>query len=155
MLVFILGLSSCIQKKDKLLPKIVEDYYNVYNERQDIDQFMQFYAKEVVLEDIINGDRIEGKQALKSFFNWDDPNFKKLSPNNLIITDKLIDENKVVLKGYFMPFKWGEAEFNAMHFTSILSFNSSGKIIHQTDWINYPSSLVNYNERKNANEWIK
>jgi hypothetical protein len=62
--------------------------------------------------------------------------------------------NKVVTTGHFTAFKWGELEIEAMQFTSILTFNSSGKIIKQVDWINYPSYLVDYNNRKNSNKWI-
>ena len=58
-------------------------------------------------------------------------------------------------KGYFTPFKWGNAEFEAMYFTTLLNFNEQGKIIKQVDWINYPSTLVDYDNRKNANEWIQ
>ncbi len=42
-----------------------------------------------------------------------------------------------------------------MHFTTLLTVNEAGQIIRQVDWINYPASLVNYNERNNSNEWIQ
>lgn len=137
------------------IDKTVENYYQTFNKRQDFEKFLSFYDDKIILEDIINGDRIIGKQALSDFFDWGNPNFKSMNPNYLIIEEKMIHNNISVVKGYFSRFQWGESEFEAMHFTSILTFNKSKKIIKQVDWINYPSTLVNYEERKNSNEWIK
>lgn len=53
-----------------------------------------------------------------------------------------------------MKFKWKDSSFEAMYFTTILTLNETGKIIRQIDWINYPATLVNFNLRKNSNEWI-
>ena len=36
-----------------------------------------------------------------------------------------------------------------------LSFTEQGQIMHQVDWINYPGNLLNYNNRKNANDWLQ
>ncbi|MFT6827204.1 MAG: hypothetical protein ACJAZV_000485 [Roseivirga sp.] len=107
-----------------------------------------------MLEDMINGDRVEGKEAFSEFFDWKNPDYVKLDSAALYIREQIIDNNKVVTTGHFTAFKWGELEIEAMQFTSILTFNSSGKIIKQVDWINYPSYLVDYNNRKNSNKWI-
>ncbi|MGH1366338.1 MAG: hypothetical protein ACRBF0_22450 [Calditrichia bacterium] len=96
----------------------------------------------------------ETKAALAEFFNWDNPGFKKIEVQALIITEQIIDGKKVTTKGYFTPFKWGEARFETMHFTTLLTFNEQGKIIKQVDWINYPTTLLDYNKRKNSNEDI-
>ncbi len=154
-LVISLFFYSCSNKETSLVENTTDQFYQTFNERQDFEKFLSFYAEEAILEDIVNGDRIEGKEALKNFFDWTNPDFQLLEDNSLVVSEQIIQNNKAVVQGYFTPFKWGTAEFEAMHFTTILSFNEEGKIIKQVDWINYPATLVNYNERKNANEWIE
>lgn len=155
MLTFILLIFNACSKFDDSIEESINKYYQVYNRREDIDSFMDFYDDAIVFEDIINGDRIYGKKNLRDFFDWDNDSFKTLDSNRLVISEKVIQNNKCVVKGYFTPFKWGQTEFEAMHFTTILTFNESKKIIKQVDWMNYPASLVNYSERKNSNSGIK
>ena len=148
-------LHSCSDKENSNIDEIVEDYYQTLNKRQDLKKFLDFYDERIVLEDIINGDRIVGKEELSAFFDWNNPDFKSLDLNSLIIDEKIIHNNISVVKGYFSKFQWGQSEFEAMHFTTILTFDKSNKIIKQVDWINYPATLVNYNKRKNSNKWIE
>jgi len=155
LLLFGLLFNACSIDKDRTIERIVDDYYKTYNKRQDIDKFIGFYDNGILLEDIINGDRIEGKSDLRNFLNWENPNFKILESNSLRITEKIIKKNKAVVKGYFTKFQWGDNEFESMHFTTVLTFNDSDKIIKQVDWINYPTELINYDKKKNSNEWIK
>ena len=155
LLIIGLCLSNCSTDKDHALESIIEEYFETYDKRQDLDKFLDYYDNNIVFEDIINGDMIIGKSNLRNFLDWGNPNFKMLESNSLKITEKIIQENKAAIKGYFTKFQWGENEFEAMHFTTILVFNDSGKIIKQVDWINYPANLVDYNKRKNSNEWIK
>ena len=145
---------SC-SRTESSIDKIVEDYYKTFNKRQDFEKFLSFYDEEIILEDIVNGDRIIGKKELGNFFDWNNTNFKSLDKNSLVIERTIIENNISVVKGYFSKFQWGDFKFEPMHFTTILTFNESKKIVKQVDWINYPSSLVNYNERKNSNEWIE
>lgn len=145
---------SC-SSTESSIDKIVEDYYKTFNKRQDLEKFLSFYDEEIILEDIVNGDRIIGKKELGDFFDWNNPNFKSLDKNSLIIESTIIANNTSVVKGHFSSFQWRNAKFEPMHFTTILTFNERGKIVKQVDWINYPSDLVNYNERKNSNEWIE
>lgn len=147
-------ISACTDR-DVVLDKLVEAYYKVYNERQDDQKILSFYDENIILEDIINGDRLVGRQAVGDFFDWGNPNFIRLDSNILVIEEKVIQNDRAVIKGYFSRFQWGSSEFGPMYFTTILTFNKSKKIIHQIDWINYPSTLVNYNNRKDSNAWIK
>lgn len=137
------------------IEKRVDAYYQIYNQHENWNDFIAFYGEEIVLEDMINGDRIVGKEALKNFFDWGNPDFKSLDANYLVVSEKIIQKNKAVIKGYYTSFQWKETKFEAMHFTTILTFDASGKIIKQVDWINYPKTLINYNNRKNSNEWIQ
>jgi hypothetical protein len=151
----VLIFSSCSNKETNKTEKTVEDYYKIFNERRDLERFMSFYDENIVLEDMINGDRIVGKEELRNFFDWDNPDFQSLAGDKLIVNEKIIQENKAVVKGYFTKFKWNQTEFEAMHFTTLLTFDESGAIVQQVDWINYPSTLVDYNTRSNSNQWIK
>ncbi|WP_420399569.1 nuclear transport factor 2 family protein [Flagellimonas sp.] len=154
-LILVTLLSSCETQKTNPNRETIEEFYHVFNKRQDFERFLNFYDDTAVLEDIINGDRIEGKKALRDFFDWTNPDFELLEENSLVVKEITADDNRVAISGYFTPFKWGDTEFEAMHFTTLLTLNASGKIIKQVDWINYPSNLVNYNTRKNSNTWLK
>lgn len=148
-------LSSCQQEKSTLkVEQITQDFLKLYADHNDFDQFINYYADSTVLEDMINGDRIEGKESLKGFLDWNNPNFKRKSPKVLVVQELIIEGQKVVVKGYYTPFEWQSIAFEAMQFTTILTFNDDGKIIKHVDWINYPASLVDYQNRKNSNDWI-
>ena len=112
------------------------------------------YDEQMILEDIILGEKMEGKKAFANFFDWNNPNFSKADSLTLIIEEQLFYNNQVMTKGYFTPFNWGDSTFEAMQFTTILTFNDQDKIIKHVDWINYPNNLIDYNKRKNANDWI-
>ena len=137
------------------IKETAEAYYEVYKTRNDFDEFLSFYADEILLEDYINGDKIEGKQALREFLDWGNPNYYALEPYALELKELIVDGNKAVAKGYFSKFKWGEYEFGPMQFVTILTFNENGKIVRHEDWINYPSNLIDYNTRINSNDWIE
>nr|WP_299382115.1 nuclear transport factor 2 family protein [Allomuricauda sp.] len=148
-------LSACQSQETNPNKDIVSEFYHVYNERQDFERFLGFYAEEAVLQDIMTGDKIEGKPALRDFFDWTNPDFKSLEENTIVVSEILVDNNKVVVSGHYSRFQWGNSEFEAMHFTTLLTLNKVGKIIKHVDWINYPATLVDYEHRKNSNDWIK
>ncbi len=134
---------------------ITADYYRTYEERSDFDTFLSFYDKDMVLEDIMLGERIIGRDSFALFFDWNNPKFAKKESTALRVEKQIIQGKQVVTQGYFTPFRWGETEVSAMYFTTILTFNEKGKIIRHVDWINYPNNLLDYDNRKDANLWIK
>lgn len=150
----LLLVTACLPREQSKLNEVVQDYYSVYQQRSDFDTFLSFYDSSAVLEDIINGDKIIGKKSLAQFFNWNHSNFQLIDSLSLIIQSQIIQDNQVVTTGYFTPFLWGDYQIEAMYFTTILIFNDDGKIIKQRDWINYPSTLIDFDKRNNANEWI-
>lgn len=137
------------------LQKIVDNYIQTYQKRADFNKFLSFYSDSILLEDMVGGYRMEGKNAFAEFFDWPNPNFQKLEEETLMITDKIIDNQQAVLKGYFTPFSWNDQKVEAMQFTTVLTFDEANKIEHQVDWINYPNNLIDYAKRVNSNEWIK
>lgn len=146
---------SCGEEQEMDISAVVTDFYETYKERKDFERFVAFYDEDIILEDVVNGDRITGKPALIDFLDWNNPNFQKLDSETLVIYEQVVEANIVVTRGYFTEFQWGGTKFEAMHFVTILTFDSSGKILRQEDWINYPSSLIDYGNRKNSNDWIK
>lgn len=149
-----ISLLSCNQEKDLSIKPIVDEYYQTYSEREDFEKFLAFYDSSMVLKDMINGNKIKGTKNLRPFFDWTNPNFELQDSVALIITDQILSKYEVVTSGYFTPFTWHTRYVEAMQFTTILRFNTEGKIVQQVDWINYPSYLVNYETRKNSNIWI-
>lgn len=147
--------SSCRQSKSQSkIQQQVSEYYKTYQQRSDFQKFLSFYDENLIFEDIILGEKFNTRTAFEKFFDWDNPNFSKNDTVALIINEQIISNNQVVTQGYFTPFTWGDSTFKAMHFTSILTFNKAGKIQKHIDWINYPGNLVDYNKRKNSNNWI-
>ncbi len=146
---------SCESEQHVPVRDTAGEFFQVYGARSDEERFLGFYADDAMLLDILNGDSISGKQALAVFFDWSNPEFKSLGSQALEVDELIADGNIVVAKGHFTRFQWGDTVFEAMHFTTLLTFDKQGKIIKQVDWINYPSTLVDYGKRKNSNRWIE
>lgn len=154
-IILFLGFFSCQQKSEQPdIRSTVSEYYETYKKREDFNQFLNFYEDDMVLEDMISGDRKVGKKEFAAFFDWDHPNFKLLDSVSMVIKNQVIDGCDVVTQGYFTPFQWGDIKVGTMQFTTILTFNQNGKIVKHVDWINYPSHLIDYQNRKDSNAWI-
>lgn len=151
----LLTLAACQPTQNIDIQKLASSYYQQYQLRNDFQKFLAYYDQNVILLDMISGDRIVGIAQLEEFLDWENPNFKKLETKTLIIEEQIIEGQTVVTSGYFTPFEWGAYKFPSMYFTFILTFNDQGKIVKQRDWINYPNELLNYAKRKNSNDWIK
>ena len=136
------------------LDPVLDAYYAAYEARSDVDGFLEFYADSVELKDYITGDRIVGRDALREFFDWQNPAFRLLEEGTLVVEHRVVEGNRVVASGYFNPFGWGDLEFEAMQFTTILTFDDDGRIARHEDWINYPNDLLQYDTRGNSNLWL-
>lgn len=143
LILYIFFLSSCLSSKNNEIKNVVNEFYITYNNRNDINKLLDFYDESITLEDIVNNEKIIGKNNLKLFYDWNNPNFKSLDSNNLVIDEIIIDQHKAVVIGSFNRFKWKTTEYNPMDFITVLFFNNSNKIIKQVDWINYPNNLIN------------
>ena len=56
-------LFSCDTKSSKHhIQNITAEYYKVYQERTDFPRFLEFYDEQMILEDIILGEKMEGKK---------------------------------------------------------------------------------------------
>lgn len=146
-------LASCTNAPPGLRA-VVSDYYAVYAERSDAEAFLSFHADSVELRDYVAGERIQGVEALREFFDWGDPSFRMRDSVALVVQDIVVEANRAVVKGHFTPFAWAGLPFEAMQFTTILTFDAEQRIALQEDWINYPTDLLDYDSRKNSNHWI-
>lgn len=153
--VILFGVALLIQcgSKQNISP-IVDTYIDIYQKRQDFDGFLDLYAEDMILEDMVAGWKIEGKDQFREFFNWPDTRFEKFEPNTFEILSTVVEGNQAVIHGYFTPFRWDSTSVEAMQFTTILDFDEHGKIVKHIDWINYPNYLIDYSKRVNSNEWI-
>lgn len=153
MLLFSCSSTSQHHKKQQLLER-VNQYFNLYKTRQDFNQFMSFYHPEAVLEDIVYGNYIEGRTAIKRFLDWPNPNFSLTEQNNaLVIEQQIIQGNIVVTEGYFTPFTFYNENMGPWRFIMWHEFNDNLEIIRQVDWINYtPKSK--FTEGENLNDRI-
>lgn len=149
-------LISCGQTLSKSdLQHTIDDYYSTYQQRTDFDKFLTFYDADIILEDMISGTRVIGIEDFKTFFDWNNPNFKLQDSLALRITDQTITSNRIFTSGYFTSFSWNGTTIETMQFYTILHINEEGNIERQIDWINYPTNLIDYSNRKSSNEWIE
>ncbi|WP_436516971.1 nuclear transport factor 2 family protein [Ekhidna sp. To15] len=145
----------CCQPQNQTVEPKVDEFIRLYEQRADFDAFLDLYDDDMVLEDIITGYRVQGKEQFAEFFNWPDERFQKGADKTFIIEHTIIEGNTATIKGYFTPFVWDEKNVEAMQFTTLLYYNDEGKIIKHIDWINYPNDLIDYSQRENSNDWVK
>ena len=153
LILLVLAFSSCKQQDQPALP--VEQFIKTYQERSDFTAFLDLYAEDMILQDMITGYEAKGKDAFAAFFNWPDPSFQKLQEETIIVDEVIVENNLAVISGHFTPFRWDTIRVEAMQFTTLLKFNENGKIVLHQDWINYPNNLIDYENRGNSNEWIR
>lgn len=149
----IMWLAGCAEASPGVEATVAE-YYAVYAERSDAARFMEFYADTVELRDYVAGERVQGVDALREFFDWGDSRFQMGDTVALYVTSILADADRAVVQGHFTPFDWGDVAVGAMHFTTILTFDADRRIALQEDWINYPAALLDYGSRGDSNAWI-
>jgi len=127
--------------------KAAEAFFDTYAQRRNWAKLLYFYREDMVFEDIALQIQIQGKENFKSFYNWEDPNFQKLSEDqaHLVLHDLIVQGNKAVARGYFNPFMWnGELqEWKwGSEFTIWLFFDDNQKIRKQIDFIEYPDAVL-------------
>lgn len=137
-------LSSCYQRnttEEKAL-----HYFDLYAERTDWEGFQDQFSEKLKFEDVIFGFKMN-KEEFVAFYNWPDSLFSKHPdhPKTLILEDLATTNNTAVGRGYFTPFYYGGqlmATDDPWKFTIWLKFDEKGKIIEQTDWIEYPPQFL-------------
>ena len=140
-----LGACSMEQEQSPELRPVVEDYIKTYQERSDWDKMLSFYSDSIVLKDLNFGLEFKGIEAFKGFYDWPNPDFQKLSPDqkSLTVDELVIDGSTAVIRGQFQPFYWkGEQQNWPGGFSIWLHFDKQQKIDQQLAYIIYPASLL-------------
>ncbi len=145
---------SCTNHSN-IIDRKVNLFIDIYQERVEFEKFLNLYSESLMLEDMMAGTRVKGKEELRNFFNWNDDSLVKKENKAFIVEKYYVNDRSVVIQGYFTPFTWNGLEVEAMQFITQLDFNEEYKIIRHRDWINYPNNLLDYTNRNNSNEWIK
>lgn len=134
-----------------IIESTVADYIQTYQERTDWEKLVSFYSDTLHFEDINLGLKMEGIEAFKKFYDWPNPDFQKLTPEQLIFKTEaiLIQRNQAIIRGHFEPFIWkGERQEWAGDFVFWLYFNKAGKIVEQLDYVKYPSWIIKSTEKE-------
>ncbi|GAB5380998.1 MAG: hypothetical protein Alis3KO_17820 [Aliiglaciecola sp.] len=114
-----------------------KSFFEVYTHRNDLDQFMTFYAPDAQLQDLVYGEVVSGHAAIRGFYQWDVGNVELIGTDSLQVKEQVIQGNTVVTRGVFLPFKYHGQTMGPWRFIIWQEYNSQGKIIKQYDWINY------------------
>lgn len=131
---------------------LAEQYFSLYAERKQFDSFLDMYSDDIVLEDLVYGNRVVGKKALSKFFRWNSGDVELLEPVTLYVTSQVVDGYTVITRGHFTRFKFNGNEMGPWRFVIWLEFDEFGKISKQFDWINYtPKDAFLGGENLNSN----
>lgn len=125
------------------IQKSIDNYFNTYAQRKDFDKFMNFYANNAQLKDIIYGNELVGKASIRAFFDWDRGQFHTQSGGPVLsIHSQVISGNNVVTRGVFEKFIFNGQTLGPWQFILWHTFNDQGKISYQEDWINYSPKKI-------------
>lgn len=130
-----------------------EAFFQVYAERSDFEAFLDFYAEDAVVEDIVNGDLIAGRDAIRTFFDWSNPRVVQTRDQALVLSSLAVEGRSAVARGHFTEFLYDGKPLGPWRFVIVLELGAAGKIRRQEDFINYPESLLDP-ERQSSNERI-
>ncbi len=152
----IFTLTGCVStKQNNKLPQVVKEYFDTYSQRDDFKKFMTYYAENAQFKDIIYGNSLQGKDAIREFLNWDKGEFKTLKGTKVLtVTKHTYGKNTAITEGVFHTFSYYGQKLGPWLFVITLEFDSENKIIQQTDWINY-TPRANFLGGKNMNEELE
>ena len=121
-------------------------YFEHYAKRTDWPGFLDHYAKDMDFHDPLLKVQLNNRDAFEAFYNWPDTAFHKHPdfPETMVVEKLVVEDSIAIGAGYFTPFYYqgvlyGENE--KINFSMWLHFNAQGKIVQQTDWIQYPRSF--------------
>lgn len=127
------------------LEEVVEDYIRTYQERKDWNKLLSFYSDSLNFQDVNLGMDFASKSAFEEFYDWPNPDFQKLSPEqkHFEVEDLVVLNNQAIIRGHFNPFYWkGQRQDWADGFVIWLYFNQDQKIIRQYDFVKYPAWIL-------------
>ncbi|MCB0548597.1 MAG: nuclear transport factor 2 family protein [Phaeodactylibacter sp.] len=150
MLALLMLASACTEKGTPALQQQTERqataYFQTFSQRTDWEKLLSFYRDDVQFTDTNMRYRAKSIGGFKAFYNWPDPGFEKMSPDqaHLELESLVANDSIAVGRGHFNPFYWhGKLqEWDDASFTIWLYFDQQGKIYKQYDFITYPVELL-------------
>lgn len=127
-----------------LVDAAIDRFIGLYAARRDMQAFASQFRDDGVLVDTLLGLRFVGPAAIAGFYDWDAPGFELVDPSGpvLRVDARTIDGPRAALRGQFLPFRWQGASYGATDFVILLTFDATGRITRQEDWIAYPRGLL-------------
>lgn len=128
---------------DANIDEVASEYFATYAERKDFDKFMSFYDDQAVLKDVIYGVDVNGINAIRNFFDWDRGEFEMVAAGAIMVLKRQIVSDKTVIStGVFSEFHFDGKKLGPWEFIIWQEYNKAGKIILQSDWINYSPKKI-------------
>lgn len=129
---------STSSAKQTPLATTAKQYFQVYAQRNNFNEFMSYYADDAQFIDMIYGIELNNRQQIAEFLDWQRGKFSRLHNHTILtVTKQTVMQQTVVTQGYFHTFSYNEQKMGPWHFVIIQHFNQNNQIIQQTDWINY------------------
>jgi hypothetical protein len=122
-------------------------YFDRYAARDDWPGFIDQFDDTLAFADPVANVELDSRKAFEQFYFWPDPAFGKHPdyPRSLVLKELIVTGSRGIGVGYFTPFNYHGVTFGdrePMRFAIWLEWNRAGKIVRQTDWIDYPADLV-------------
>lgn len=122
-------------------------YFDRYAARDDWPGFLEQFEDALAFSDPVANVELDSRRQFEQFYFWPDPVFSKHPdyPRSLVLKELIVTGSRGIGVGYFTPFNYHGVTFGdrePMRFAIWLEWNRAGKIVRQTDWIDYPADLV-------------
>ncbi|WP_128331383.1 hypothetical protein [Apibacter sp. HY039] len=142
---------SCIQVEQRKNIKKTEEYYKVFSEGKNIEQFLDFYSdSDPIWNDAVSQSSYKNKENIKNkcLSIWNDKKYegsKTVSINQMLANDSI-----VVVSGHYNSYYYNNSKYDKVQFTAWLYFDKKNKIKKQVEWIQYPfedlQSIIIFNQ---------
>jgi YD repeat-containing protein len=122
-------------------------YFDRYAARDDWPGFLEQFDESLAFLDPVANVELDSRRQFELFYFWPDPAFSKHPdyPRSLVLKELIVSGSRGIGLGYFTPFNYQGVTFGEkepMRFAIWLDWNGAGKIVSQTDWIDYPADLI-------------
>ncbi len=135
-ILILLVLASCSSHQN--LERLTRDYYESYA-LKDLEGWIKFYDENSIIYDVTTGLVMKSRDSILNLvapvFNDEIPFYKNIKWK---LDDITADGNKVYVKGSISNAMHNGEVLPGWDFISHITFNDSGKIKEQYDFVNYP-----------------
>lgn len=134
--------------REEFIYKQAEQFFRIYEARDDWQAFLDLYHSDVLFQDIILRREYRGIDAFAAFYNWPDPKLRKHPAYTkvLVLEDLAVTDSTAAGRGFFTPFYYDGIlydDVDHMRFVIWITLNEEGLIKRQIDFIEYPPEMLN------------